>query len=216
MAFSDDFTGTALNATAWGSYSGEPGGDPGGWWAPSHVVVRNGMLDLQTYRDPTFGNRWVSGGASSAPALTQLYGKYLVRFRIDKGVGVAGVLLLWPSNGSWPPEVDFAEDGGGNRSQSTATLHYGSNDSQMAQSVTADFSQWHTMGVEWTAGQLKFTLDGAVCGTMNSAHVPSIPMELDLQAQGGTCGDTWVPCPDATTAAHVNMQIDWVAAYKPA
>jgi len=41
-------------------------------------------------------------------------------------------------------------------------------------------------------------------------------MELDLQAQAGTCGDAWVPCPDATTAAHVNMQIDWVAAYKPA
>jgi len=214
--FSDDFTGTALKASAWGAYSGQPGGDPGGWWDPSHVAVHNGMLDLQTYRDPAFGNRWVSGGVSSAPALTQLYGKYLVRFRIDKGVGVAGVLLLWPSNGSWPPEIDFGEDGGGDRSQSTATLHYGSNDSQMAQSVTADFSQWHTMGVEWTAGQLKFTLDGAVWGAMNSAHVPSIPMELDLQAQGGTCGDTWVPCPDATTSAHVNMQIDWVAAYKPA
>jgi hypothetical protein len=216
MVFSDDFTGTALKASAWGSYSGQPGGDPGGWWDPSHVVVHNGMLDLQTYRDPALGNRWVSGGASSAPALRQLYGKYLVRFRIDKGVGVSGVLLLWPSNGGWPPEIDFGEDGGGDRSQSTATLHYGSSDLQMAQSVTADFSQWHTMGVEWTAGQLKFTLDGAVWGTMNSAHVPSIPMELDLQAQAGTCGDAWVPCPDATTATHVNMQIDWVVAYKPA
>jgi hypothetical protein len=216
MVFSDDFTGTALKASAWGSYSGQPGGDPGGWWDPSHVVVHNGMLDLQTYRDPALGNRWVSGGVSSAPALTQLYGKYLVRFRIDKGVGVSGVLLLWPSNGGWPPEIDFGEDGGGDRSQSTATLHYGASNSQIQQSVTADFSQWHTMGVEWTAGQLTFTLDGAVWGTMNSAHVPSIPMELDLQAQAGTCGDAWVPCPDATTAAHVNMQIDWVAAYKPA
>jgi beta-glucanase (GH16 family) len=216
MVFSDDFTGNAINGTSWGSYSGQPGGDPGGWWEPSHVAVHNGMLDLQTYRDSAFGNRWVSGGASSAPALTQLYGKYLVRFRIDKGVGVSGILLLWPSNGGWPPEIDFGEDGGGDRSQSTATLHYGANDSQMAQSVTADFSQWHTMGVEWTAGQLKFTLDGTVWGTMNSPHVPAIPMELDLQAQTGTCGDAWVPCPDATTPAHVNMQVDWVAAYKPA
>ena len=133
-----------------------------------------------------------------------------------RGEGVASVLLLWPSDGSWPPEIDFGEDGGGDRSQSTATLHYGSNDSQQAQSVSADFSQWHTMGVEWTPGLLKFTLDGAVWATMNSSNVPSIPMELDAQAQAGTCGDPWDPCPDATTPAHVNMQVDWVAAYKPA
>jgi beta-glucanase (GH16 family) len=216
LAFSDDFTGSALNTSAWGAYSGQPGGDPGGWWDPSHVVVHNGILDLQTYRDPAFGNRWVSGGVSSAPALTQRYGKYLVRFRVDKGDGVASVLLLWPSDGSWPPEIDFGEDGGGDRSLSTATIHYGANDSQQAQSVSADFSQWHTMGVEWTAGLLKFTLDGAVWATMATSHVPSIPMELDAQAQAGTCGDTWNPCPDATTPAHVNLQIDWVAAYRPA
>ncbi len=216
LVFSDDFGGTALNASAWGAYSGQPGGDPGGWWDPSHAVVHNGILDLQTYRDPAFGNRWVSGGVSSAPALTQRYGKYLVRFRVDKGNGVASVLLLWPSDGSWPPEIDFGEDGGGDRSLSTATLHYGSNDSQQAESVSADFSQWHTMGVEWTAGLLRLTLDGAVWATMASSHVPSIPMELDAQAQAGTCGDSWNPCPDATTPAHVNMQIDWVAAYQPA
>jgi hypothetical protein len=38
-------------------------------------------------------------------------------------------------------------------------------------------------------------------------------MELDLQAQAGTCGDRYAPCPDATTPAHVDLQVDWVAAY---
>jgi len=216
MAFSDDFSGTSLNGNAWGAYNGQPGGDPGGWWDPSHVVVHDGMLDLQTYQDPAFGNRWVSGGVSSAYALKQTYGKYLVRFRADKGAGISTILLLWPSNGGWPPEIDFSEDGVCNRNGSTATLHYGANNSQTQYSVTADFTQWHTMGVEWTAGQLKYTLDGAVWATVNSPNVPSIPMELDAQAQAGTCGDQWAPCPDATTPAHVNMQIDWVAAYKQA
>ena len=136
--------------------------------------------------------------------------------RIDKGAGISTILLLWPSNGGWPPEIDFSEDGGGNRSGSTATLHYGANNSQTQYSVTADFTQWHTMGVEWTAGQLKYTLDGTVWATVASPNVPSVPMELDAQAQAGTCGDQWAPCPDATTPAHVNMQIDWVAAYKQA
>ena len=216
MVFSDDFNGTSLNQDAWGPYSGQPGGDPGGWWDPSHVVVRNGMLELQNYRDPAFGNRWVSGGVSSAPALKQTYGKYLVRFRIDKGNGIAGIALLWPSGDGWPPEIDFAEDGGGNRAETTATLHYGAGDSQIARSVSADFSLWHTIGVEWTPGHLSYTLDGAFWGTVSDANVPAQPMEMDLQTQAGTCGDQLTSCPDVTTPAEVTMQVDWVVAYQPA
>jgi beta-glucanase (GH16 family) len=94
-----------------GSLSGQPGGDPGGWWAPSHVVVRNGILNLRTYRDARFGGRWVSGGVSSTRALKQKYGKYKVRLRMDRGKGVAAIALLWPVLDQWPPEIDFAEDG---------------------------------------------------------------------------------------------------------
>jgi hypothetical protein len=214
--FSDDFNGTALNAAAWGTYTGQPGGDPGGLWDPSHVVVHDGILELQTYQDPAHGGRWVSGGVSSAEALKQTYGKYLVRFRMDPGYGVAGIVLLWPSSGGWPPEIDFAEDGGGNRSETTATLHYGASDAQVARSVRADFSVWHTVGVEWTPGRLVYTLDGAVWDTVSSSQVPSQPMEMDIQTQAGTCGQVETPCPNASTPAHVNLQVDWVVAYRPA
>jgi beta-glucanase (GH16 family) len=214
--FSDDFNGSALNAGAWGVYSGQPGGDPGGLWDSSHVVVHDGMLELQTYQDPAHGDRWVSGGVSSAQALKQTYGKYLVRFRMDPGYGVAGIVLLWPSSGGWPPEIDFAEDGGGNRSETTATLHYGQSDAQVARSVKADFSVWHTVGVEWTPGRLVYTLDGAVWDTLSSSQVPSQPMEMDIQTQAGTCGQVATPCPNASTPAHVNLQVDWVVAYRPA
>jgi hypothetical protein len=214
MVFADDFAGASLNTKSWGPYEGQPGGDPGGWWDPSHVVVHDGMVELQNYQDPILGNRWVSGGLSSARALKQTFGKYLVRFRMDKGNGIAGIALLWPSNGGWPPEIDFAEDGGGNRSNTSATLHYGSANDQVQRSVAADFSQWHTIGVEWTPGHLVYTLDGAVWATVANANVPAVPMELDLQTQAGTCGDDWNPCADATTPAHVSMQVDWVVAYK--
>jgi hypothetical protein len=214
MVFADDFAGASLNTKSWGPYEGQPGGDPGGWWDPSHVVVHDGMVELQNYQDPILGNRWVSGGLSSARALKQTFGKYLVRFRMDKGTGIAGIALLWPSNGGWPPEIDFAEDGGGNRSNTSATLHYGSANDQVQRSVAADFSQWHTIGVEWTPGHLVYTLDGAVWATVANANVPAVPMELDLQTQAGTCGDDWNPCADATTPAHVSMQVDWVVAYK--
>ena len=214
--FSDDFNGSALNTAAWGTYSGQPGGDPGGLWDPFHVVVHGGLLELQTYQDPAHGERWVSGGVSSAQALKQTYGKYLVRFRMDPGYGVAGIVLLWPSSGGWPPEIDFAEDGGGNRSETTATLHYGESDSQVARSVKADFSVWHTVGVEWTPGRLVYTLDGAAWDTLSSSQVPSQPMEMDIQTQAGTYGQVETPCPNASTPAHVTLQLDWVVAYRPA
>jgi beta-glucanase (GH16 family) len=213
--FSDDFE-HGLDRSSWGEYSGQPGGDPGGWWDPSHAKVRRGVLNLETHRDERFGGRWVSGGVSSSHALRQRYGKYVVRFRMDAGKGVAGIVLLWPVRDHWPPEIDFAETGGttNRRDEASATLHHGPADRQIQRSVRADFTRWHTMGVEWTPGRLVYELDGHPWATLRSPHVPRERMELDIQAQAGTCGDRYAPCPDASTPAHVNLQVDRVAAYR--
>ena len=212
--FFDDFN-HGLRTSRWGVYSGQPGGDPGGWWAPSHAVVTHGMLHLETYRDPRYHDRWVSAGVSSAPALRQTYGKYEVRVRIDRGRGVSFVALLWPVHDVWPPEIDFAESGGETsaRNQMTATLHYGADDSQLQKTVNVDLTRWHTLGVEWLPGKLVYTIDGRAWATMTTAAVPHQPMEMDLQTQAGTCGVSYAPCPNAATPAHVDAQIKWVAAY---
>jgi beta-glucanase (GH16 family) len=213
--FSDDFR-HGLDRSSWGAYSGQPGGDPGGWWDPSHVEVRRGVLNLETYRDARFGDRWVSGGVSSSHALRQRYGKYLVRFRMDGGKGVQGIVLLWPVRDVWPPEIDLAETGGtsGARDHISATLHYGSENHQVQRGVSADFTRWHTVGVEWTPRRLDYTLDDRRWSTVRGEEVPSQRMELAIQAQAGTCGDRYAPCPDATTPAHVNLQVDRVTAYR--
>ena len=201
--------------SSWGRYSGEPGGDPGGWWAPSHVVVTHGVLNLETYRDSRFGGRWVSGGVSSAPALTQTYGKYEVRLRVDRGMGVAFVALLWPSNGSWPPEIDFAENGGESSSRDAiaATLHYGRDNLQIQRSLKVDLTHWHVLGVEWLPGKLVYTVDGHTWATVRGGAVPSQHMEMDLQTQAGTCGQSDAPCPNTQTPGYVGAQIQWVKAY---
>lgn len=212
--FFDDFH-RGLRRAFWNRYIGHPGGDPGGWWDPSHAVVEHGVLNLETFRDRRFGGRWVSGGVSSARALRQTYGKYEVRLRMDRGKGVAVVALLWPAGDQWPPEIDFAENGGetGARDHVTATLHYGADNSRLQRTVRADFTHWHTLGVEWTPGRLTYTIDRRPWSTVVSGAVPAQPMELDLQAQAGTCGDPYAPCPDSSTPPKVNAQIAWVAAY---
>ena len=221
MVLADDFNGSSLNTSSWGAYHGQPGGDPGGCWDPSHVVVQGGILNLLSYQDLAAkaaegcSSAWVSGGVSSAHALKQAFGKYEVRFRIDAGDGIGYSVLLWPSDEHWPPEIDFAEDGGGNRSQINATLHYGANDNQISRTWKVDMTQWHTLGVEWTPGRLVYTLDGNEWGQTSTSQVPAQLMELDIQTQAGTCGQIDTPCPDAGTPQHVVMQVDWVVAYRP-
>ena len=210
----EDFTGSALPA-GWGAYSGQPGGQPNGEWKESHVVVGNGVMTLAGYRD---GAKFVTGGvmAYGANVGKQTYGKYEVRFRMAQGHGIKYAVLLWPESERWPidGEIDFAEDGGTDRRSTTATLHYGADNSQIQKDLTADFSQWNTLGVEWSPGKLVYTLNGRPWSTLTGAMVPHTAMNLAIQTEANTCG-TWAgaTCPNSTTPAHVDMQVDWTATY---
>lgn len=210
----EDFTGTAL-PSGWGSYEGQPGGEPNGWWKHSHAVVANGLLTLAGYRE---GGRFVTGGvmAFGAGVGQQTYGKYEVRLRIAKGHGVKYAALLWPQSERWPVdgEIDFAEDGGGDRTRTTGTLHYGANNTQLQKALAGDFSQWTTLGVEWSPGRIVYTVDGRPWASLSGSMVPHTPMNLAIQTQAGTCG-SWAEasCPDASTPAHVDLQVDWAVTY---
>ncbi len=214
--FSDGFSGNRLDRAKWLSYSGQPGGDPAGWFAPRHVTVSHGMLTISAYRDPRRHERWTTGGVSSSPGLVQTYGKYLVRFRMDAGVGVSYVLLLWPHDNSWPPEIDFSEDDGSQGDGDVATLHYGADDRTVARSVHVNLTGWHTLGVQWLTGSLTFTLDGHRWADITGAEVPAIPMVLDMQTQTWPCSRTsWERCPGTYTPSRMRLEVDWVVAYAP-
>ncbi|MGB0095169.1 MAG: glycoside hydrolase family 16 protein [Solirubrobacteraceae bacterium] len=214
QVFSDDFNGRKLDSSKWRLYWGKPGGDPAGWFDPRHVTVSHGMLLISGYRDGRDGGRWATGGLSSSPGLVQTYGKYLVRFRLDPGVGIGHAALLMPANNSWPPEIDFSEDNGSGRTGTLATLHYGKHDTHWDSWFgKVNLTRWHTLGVQWTPGKLQYTLDGRIWETMTGNVVPAVPMVLDLQTQTWPCSGTWGRCPNKSTPRVVRMYVDWVAAY---
>ncbi len=220
QVFADDFRGGVLNTANWYPYAGQPAGDPAGWWSPSHVVVGGCMLTLRGYRDAAARpGIFVTAGIGMRGAHAQIYGKYLVRMRIDKGKGISAIALLWPQANVWPPEIDFYEDGGGQRTEMSATLHCGldGEDTCKVQKslIGYDFSQWHTLGIEWTRGKLVYLIDGTVWATVSSSSVPSVPMVLDLQTQALSCSP-YNTCLDRETPEQVNMQVAWVVAYAPA
>jgi beta-glucanase (GH16 family) len=223
ITFADDFEGTSLDTEAWNMWEGQPGGDPAAYWLPSHTSVAGSLLTLSTYEDNTpDGIRWTSGGVGMAAS--QIYGKYEVRMRGDLGQGISMICLLWPEGGGWPPEIDFYEDAPATnttRDATAATLHWDAANHRYQETLSGyDFTDWHTVGLEWTAAGLSYTIDGTVWGTVSAASLaaagaadqaeafPSVAMSLDIQTQALTA-----PAPNAATPATVNMEIDWVVVY---
>jgi beta-glucanase (GH16 family) len=211
QVLADDFT--ELSGASWGTYQGQPAGDPGGWFDPSHVKAQGGELVIIGSREDTPNGRiYATGGMSSR--MSQVYGRYEVRFRMDKGVGIQFNLMLWPTDDNWPPEVNFAEDNGKQRQGYGATLHYGPPHRTINRNVAVDTTQWHTAGLEWEPGRLTYLLDGTVWATVETPHSPTVPMSMAIQTQAWHCGTQWAGCPNSSTPAEVNLHVDWVVAYE--
>jgi beta-glucanase (GH16 family) len=188
----------------WFVFSGTASGDSGSRWATSHVTVSGGMLQLNTYEDPSFNNEWVSGGICQCNK-SYTYGAFFVRSRMT-GPGPTQVEMLWPVSG-WPPEIDFNETYGGSTS-SQATLHYSSANIALHRNVSIDMTQWHTWGIVWTPVSIQYTVDGRVWGTIDDpAIIPHQPMSLHFQQQ------TWCASNYACPTSPQSTQINWVAAY---
>ena len=173
LALHDSFT-HGINKTTWGAYSGQPGGNPYGWWSPSHLVPYGGSALLRGYRE---NGKFVTAGMM-LNTLPQTYGKYVVRAKFTKSANVEHVMLLWPTSG-WPPEVDFSE--GPTSKGIMATSHWGSANYQAHRFLNVDMTVWHSYGVEWTPTSLRFWVDGRPWASMTGAAVPKQPMRLAIQ-----------------------------------
>jgi len=208
LAYTQDFAGATL-PSGWVDFTGVPGGDPAGQFAASHVVVDKGLLQLNTWRDPAYANKWASGGLCQC-GLSYTYGAFFVRSRIT-GKGPNEVELLWPSDNQWPPEIDFNETG--NQVHSTSfTVHFGTPQTGPFQELlkSVKMTDWHTWGVIWTPDKITFTVDGKPWGYFtDKAAIPHIPMTLDLEQRPGCSRG-----PVCTTQAQ-SLQVDWVAEYAP-
>lgn len=200
----EDFNG-ALNTNRWGAYSGQPGGNPYGWWSPRHIEMHGGQAWLHGYRE---GGKFVTAGMMLNSA-QQEYGRYVVRARFDRGVGIEHVMLLWPTAGAWPPEVDFSE-GSATTNRTMATAHWSSSNLQQHLFRAIDMRLWHTYSVDWTPTRLTYRIDGQAFGIMTGAAVPHAKMSMALQTHATQA----VGPVSASQPRDVTMAIDWVAVYR--
>ncbi|MFT3662311.1 MAG: glycoside hydrolase family 16 protein [Gordonia sp. (in: high G+C Gram-positive bacteria)] len=217
--FFDDFDRCELGKN-WSTYDGKPGGNPVGRWDPANAIVSGGMLKLV---GENTADGWRTGGVSNFP-VTQLYGRWEIRMRAQPSADLSYHMLLWPKNEQWPPEIDFAESVSADRRSTEAWIHWKDAQGQNAKTNTAvrgDFTKWHTIGVEWLPGIVRYLLDGRVWAEARSDRMVSkTPMWMALQTEAGACERRldWgmAPCaknePRPKKAA---VEIDWVVVYRP-
>jgi beta-glucanase (GH16 family) len=177
-----------------------------------HTTIHDGILDMEAVRPVGAAYATVGWAQLNSAMSNQVYGKYLIRFRLDAVSKLAIAPLLWPVDNQWPAhgEIDFAEDDIGNR-QIYANTHYaGPNNANywlMNKAPTAaNAADWHTWGVEWTPTSLTFTVDGAAWGTVtNIDAVPQTKMYLGfvMNCFNGAC-------PEGMDA---HWEIDWMTIY---
>jgi beta-glucanase (GH16 family) len=204
-SYVDNFDGTRLSRD-WGVYD-HPNDDPPR--SASAVKVSGGMLNIT---GGFIGGRDEGGGLASD--INQKYGRWEIRYRVDKGAGYASDVLLWPKDENWPTsgEIDISEIGDSNRNGSPMFVHNGPNNDQLDGEAKGDFSQWHTVAVEWEPDHVAFYVDGVRQSfqVTKSAHPRMIPdlsaMHLALQLDQGCCRNS-------STPSKVVMQIDWVKIY---
>lgn len=175
--YANEFNGPGLGG-GWGIYD-----DPTSVRAKQkeNVVVHDGMVSFRTAWNATLQKYTTGGGCLCS--VVQTYGKYVMRVRVSAGDSRV-VALLWPQQG-WPPEIDIMEMGGtgtqGARTTNTQTMHYVPNNTMIHSDYNADMTQWHDVGVEWSPGVLRYTLDGQVTDSIVSPNVPSKDMWFGLQ-----------------------------------
>jgi beta-glucanase (GH16 family) len=167
-------------------------------------VVANNVLSLKAFPVATSHGMWMTGGVCECDRPFR-YGAVFVRSRMT-GAGATQVEMLWPSKGVGP-EVDFDETFGGIY-QSTATVHFGTDDNQIHRVKAVNMLLWHTWGVVWTPTNIVYTLDGHAWGVVTTpAAIPRVAMSVHLQQQ------TWCSAHFACPTRPVSTQVAWVARY---
>lgn len=199
----EDF-GKPLDPNRWGVYDGHPSSSPYALWSRKHVELHLNSARLRGYRER---GTFVTAGMMLT-SVPQTYGKYAVRAHFDRSADVHQVMLLWPKQATWPPEIDFAEGNSGTKTMATA--HWSARNLQTHHFANVDMTKWHTYSVEWSPTRVSYMIDGKVFGSVTGAAVPHVPMNLAIQTQAlAPAGPI-----SARMPREVTEYIDWVAVYK--
>jgi beta-glucanase (GH16 family) len=213
-ALVDDFTGSALNGSRWGTYQSTDAN--GAVYTPAMDTVGGGDLEITGSGANVSGAGNQTGGVCMCPSGGgHRYGIWQIRARADAGSGYGPVIGLSPDSGGFSAGyLNVMNINDPNRRTAYHEIQ-GPTGALLNDYVTGDMTAWHTYTIEWRAGYVRMYLDSTMIANVTaggSVTIPAASMHLYIQLVPGP--NAIVPAPDASTPAKVVLSIDWVR-YSP-
>lgn len=217
LTFSDDFSGSSIDASKWNTPAYNPGNGELEWYQSANVTVANNLCSLNAKAQTTVQGgttyNYTSGLINTNGLFSQAYGYFEARIKIPAGKGLWPAFWMLPQDNSWPPELDIMEIIGGSPNTVYFTDHYGTSGSpqQHSASVTGvDFSaDFHDYAMYWTPTSINWYIDGMLQYQVTS-DIPSKAMYLILNL---AVGGSFPGSPDGTTPFPAVCQVDYVRAW---
>lgn len=232
LVWSDEFDGSALDATKWAPEVRDV------WFnnelqattsSRDNVTVTNGNLVITAKRESYNGRDYTSARINTKGKKDFLFGRVDTRAKLPKGKGIWPAIWMLGTNdatAAWPNcgEIDIMELRGSTPKVNNSTVHYGTNattDHQYKTTTytlpgTDDFSaDFHVFSFIRSRDQMRWYVDGNLYYSLNSGQVSPYPfnnpfyMILNLAIGGDFDGN-----PDGSTTFPQQLQVDYVKYYQ--
>ncbi|MHA6485186.1 carbohydrate binding domain-containing protein [Paenibacillus sp. strain BS8-2] len=145
-----------------------------------YVDPDSGMLKITAKKESHEGKPYTSGRIYTEPTFSQTYGKFEAKMKLPVGDGIWPAFWMMPKDskyGGWAAsgELDIMEARGRLPQEVGGTIHYGR--SAPNNKATGDeyhfpegedITGFHTYGVEWEPGEIRWYVDGELYQTLNN------------------------------------------------
>ncbi|MCW3110548.1 MAG: glycoside hydrolase family 16 protein [Segetibacter sp.] len=232
LAWSDEFSGTALNMANWSFQNGNGCPNLCGWgnnelenYSENNLSLQDGMMIIEARKE---GSTYTSSKILSTGKKTFKFGRIDIRAKLPKGKGIWPALWLMPESsvyGGWPKsgEIDMMELLGHEPNKVYGTLHFGPGpgSTQIGKNFTlptGSFSdEFHVFSLIWKQDEIQWLVDGNVYGTAIKADLGANNYPFNEQfffILNLAIGGQWPGNPDATTVFPQWMIVDYVRVYQ--
>lgn len=235
LAWSDEFSGNALDLNAWNQ---EIGNGTNGWGnneleyytsSTKNSFVSNGNLVIEARKEPISGFTYSSARLTTQNKKTFTFGRIDIRAKLPVGKGIWPALWMLGTNITsvgWPAcgEIDIMELIGTYPSRVHSTMHWkaaNGNHASMGAEYnlpSGDFSQqFHVYSLIWKQDTLQCLVDDQLTFRLTKTDVGTANYPFNAShffIFNVAVGGNWPGPPDANTQFPQRMFVDYVRVFQ--
>jgi beta-glucanase (GH16 family) len=225
LVWSDDFDGSVVDGSKWTVRTG--GYDPD-WHLANNVTINNSIMTITAKHESFGGFNYTSGWIYSQHKCFWRYGKIEMRAKMPWQPNLVPAFWMLPETmigevQSWDPnreygEIDIVEifcDHSNTTIKGTCIYGAPLLDSGIWYDTGVEYSAgFHTYGIEWKPGEIRWTFDGNVFHIVTSWYSTAgdFPHPFDDEFFLIICLQVG-SIPPPTTIFPIEMNVDWVKVY---